>query len=101
MSWFGDSFDPTTFAIHTTEGMIPVGGTVALVAHMSHSVSGSVTAQLSYNGQVVSNLSQSMTGSGEIMGTTLGPFRLAGVYTVTYLDVGGNALATGTITCGP
>lgn len=97
--WFGSSFDTTTFALSGITTTARTGTTVALVALLPRSVStGNVTMRVSLNGTLVVNQAVTMTGSGELFGTTVGPFTVPGTYTYDLDDIGGNVLASGTLT---
>ena len=97
--WFGASFDTTTFALSGITTSTPTGATVALVAQLPHSVaSGDLNLRVSLDGTVILNQNVTVKGSGELFGSTVGPFVAAGTYGYELVDVGGNALASGTLT---
>lgn len=97
--WFGSSFDTTTFALSGITTSTRTGSTVALVALLPRSVStGNVTMRVSLNGTQVVNQAVTMTGTGDLFGTTVGPFVVPGEYKYELADIGGNALASGTLT---
>ena len=97
--WFGSSFDPSTFALSGITISTSTGTSVALVAHLPRSVgSGDMSTRLYYNGTLVANQATNMSGSGDIFGTTVGPFTLSGTFRYEFVDVGGNVLASGDLT---
>ena len=97
--WFGSSFDTTTFALSGITTTARTGTTVALVALLPRSIStGTASLRVSLNGTTVVNQAVTMTGSGDLFGTTVGPFVVAGAYKYELVDLGGNALASGTLT---
>jgi hypothetical protein len=99
--WFGSSFDPSTFAMSGVTTTTPPGSTVALVAQLPRSISsGQATMRVSLEGNVILNQTLNMSGSGQLFGTTVGPLNLPGTYTYQIVDVGGNVMATGTLTVG-
>jgi hypothetical protein len=97
--WFGQTFDPNTFAINGRGTEFTASQTFAAVVHLTQTVDGStLNMRISWNGQVVANRSANATGSGDIWAWTLGPTFAAGTWTYEITDVGGNALASGEIT---
>jgi hypothetical protein len=97
--WFGSSFDPSTFALSGITTTARTGSTVALVALLPRSISsGTANMRVSLNGTLVVNQAVTMTGSGELFGTTAGPFTIPGTYKYELVDLGGNVLASGTLT---
>jgi hypothetical protein len=96
--WFGQSFDPDTFALTGQRTNVGTHEAVAMVAHMTKSMADSVTLRASLNGQLVGQVPVSVKGSGEIFGTVLGALNVPGEYRYDLVDVGGNVLASGTVT---
>lgn len=97
--WFGSSFDPSTFALSGITTTARTGTTVALVARLPRTVSsGDVNMHVSLNGTLVLNQPVAMTGSGDLFGSTVTPFVVPGTYKYELVDVGGNVLASGTLT---
>ena len=97
--WFGSSFDTTTFALSGITTTARTGTTVALVALLPRSIStGTANIRVSLNGTQVLNQAVTMTGSGDLFGMTVGPFVVPGTYKYDLVDLGGNVLATGTLT---
>ena len=100
--WFGSSFDTSTFELTGQTKTATVGTPIALVGHLPTSVgSGDVNLRVSYNGSVVINQNVSMKGSGNLFGTTLTPMTYAGSYDFAINDLGGNILASGSLTVAP
>lgn len=97
--WFGSTFDPSTFSLSGITHSVANGATVALVGHLPRSIStGQANLRVSIDGQAVVNQAVNMTGSGDLFGTTVGPFSVPGTYMYEIVDVGGNDLASGTLT---
>jgi hypothetical protein len=57
--------------------------------------------RLSLDGTVILNQNVVMQGGGELFGSTVGPFTLAGTYLYELTDLGGNVLARGSLTVSP
>ena len=97
--WFGSSFDPSAFALSGITTTARTGTTVALVALLPRSIStGTASMRVSLNGTLVVNQAVTMTGSGDLFGTTVGPFTIPGTYKYELADLGGNLLASGRLT---
>lgn len=96
--WFGTSFDPSSFAMQGRASTATTGSTVALVAHLPRSVSGGeVALRVTVDGQPLGTTTINFSGSGELVGLTY-TLAFPGAYAFTVADVGGNALASGTLT---
>lgn len=95
--WFGQSFDPTTFALTGKRTTAGTQEPVALVAHLTKGIDGSTTIRASLNGTFVTSAPVTVTGSGEVLGFVLGALVTPGQWTYDVVDIGGNVLATGTI----
>ncbi len=97
--WFGDSFDPSTFVLRTRQTTVRVGETLAVVAHLTQTVSPSqANLQVAVGGATVVNEGiNGLTGPSDIIGLTY-TAQIAGTYTFRIADVGGNVLASGSIT---
>ena len=54
--------------------------------------------RVSLDGTVIANEAIAMKGSGELFGVTLTPFVVAGSYKYDLVDIGGNLLASGSLT---
>ena len=52
----------------------------------------------SWNGQLVSTVAVTAKGSGDVWGFSPGPLFMAGEWKYDLTDIGGNVLASGTIT---
>jgi hypothetical protein len=99
--WFGTSFSPDTFAMTGRTTTAKVGGTVAAVATLPRAVSsGEINMRITLDGTIlgVQNITMAGSGSGELVGVTLGPYFIGGEYDYAILDLGGNVLATGRLT---
>jgi len=100
--WFGSSFDTGTFELAATTSTTRVGAPMALVGHLPRNISsGDANIRVWFNGTVMVNQNVSMKGSGDLFGVTLTPFAYAGAYKYEIDDLGGNALASGTLTVTP
>ncbi len=96
--WFGESFDPQTFAISAKETTVRAADTFAFVAHLRRSTKGDeMSMRLSWNGSVVSSVGLQWQGEGDTWGGTAGPLVEPGLWKLDLIDVGGNVLATGSI----
>jgi hypothetical protein len=97
--WFGTSFDPNTFSISGRTSTARTGSTVAAVANLPRSISsGDANMRVSLDGEVIALQQITMQGSGDLFGISLGPYFLAGLYKYEILDLGGNVLASGSLT---
>ncbi len=98
--WFGSSFDTSTFAVAGTTTTATVGQSPVLVAHLTRSIgSGDANYRVYYDSTMITNQALPLSkGSGELYGSTLSPLLLAGTYKYEITDVGGNVLASGTLT---
>ena len=96
--WFGTSFDPTTFAVSGRATTFTSGTTVALVAHSPRSIgSGEGNLRITLDGQTINNSALQIAGEGELYGVTY-PLPVPGTYTFAITDLGGNVLASGSVT---
>ncbi len=97
--WFGSSFDPTTFALSGITTTLKTGEAAALLAQLPRSVSeGDMSVRVSLDGTVIASEPIAMEGSGELFGVALTPFDVAGSYKYDFVDIGGNLLASGSLT---
>lgn len=96
--WFGQSFDPQTFAIAGRTSSVGTQQPVALVAHLTRSADTQMTIRASHNGTFVQAAAVPVTGSGDVFGYVLGALVQPGDWRYDVVDVGGNVLATGTVT---
>ncbi len=100
--WFGSSFDPKTFAISDRLTTVTANQGFSFVAHLSRTIDASELAiRTSWNGQLVASVAVSAKGSGDAWGFSPGPLFAAGEWKYDLTDIGGNVLATGTITATP
>lgn len=96
--WFGSSFDATTFEIPSRVTSGTAGQTIALVGHLSRTITMSnANLRISLDGTTILNQALGLTGEGDIYGVTYTP-PVAGTYRFEVTDVGGAVLASGTIT---
>lgn len=96
--WFGSSFDPGTFEIRGKSSTAAVGTPFAMVGHLTRSInSGDANLRIALDGTTYVNQALTLQGSGELFGITY-TAPVAGTYTFTITDVGGNQLAAGGIT---
>lgn len=97
--WFGQSFNPSTFAMAGRTTSVSRGAPVSMVGNLGRSMKISdLQIRTSFDGSVVGSQAAAGSGEGEIVGFTLGPLLAAGSWTYEIIDVGGNVLALGTIT---
>lgn len=97
--WFGSSFDPTTFDIHGKTGTISATQAFSAVAHTTRSMKGSdMSIRISFNGTAVASSAVTWQGEGDIWGFSRSAVIAPGFWTYDLVDVGGNVLASGTIT---
>ena len=97
--WFGDGFDPSTFAFIGRKTSAAAGDPVAMVGNVGRSVDpGDLVLRVGLGGEVI-NSPVSGFGKGEVWAFQLRPFRATavGTWTLELTDIGGNVLATGTI----
>ena len=100
--WFGSSFDPQTFAISSRLTTVTANQGFSFVAHLSRVIDASaLLIRTSWNGQLVATTPPSAKGSGDLWGFSPGPLFAAGKWKYDLTDIGGNVLATGTLTATP
>jgi len=101
---FGTSFNTTTFALTGTASSFPAGSSVAVVAHLSSKVPEGQAIAIMVDGYTY-NTGKAGAGGSDVFGIVITPGGFAGTpglaHTVTFADVGGNVLATGTLTATP
>jgi len=100
---FGTSFNPDTFAVTGSKSTFTPNDRVAMVAAFTSTVRGSVTLEATAGGMIT--LSQQLAFDGEAgsYAITVAVSQLTfvtGPVEVRFLDVGGNVLASGTLTVG-
>lgn len=102
--WFGSSFDTTTFVLSGRSTTLPLGSQVAFVARLTRPSKGEVVGlQLNVGGTPATWPGGTLAAGSDVMGQVLpaaevyqpGPLR------VEVVDVGGNVLASGTVTISP
>jgi hypothetical protein len=97
--WFGSSFDPSTFEIRGRTTSISSQTAFSAVARLTREMAGSdLSIRISYNGAVISSSAVTWQGSGDVWGFSPGALMAAGEWRYELVDVGGNVLASGTIT---
>ncbi len=97
--WFGETFDTTTFELSGRTSSVGANDSFAAVAQLTKITPGdAINLRLSYDGSVVSNTGVNWNGSGDVWGWTSAPLVAAGAWTIALTDIGGNVLASGTLT---
>lgn len=100
--WFGSSFDPQTFAISSRLTTVTAHQAFSFVAHLPGVMEATKLAiRTSFNDQLVATTPVNATGSGDLWGFSPGPLFAAGEWKYDLTDIGGNILATGTLTATP
>ena len=100
--WFGSSFDPQTFAIANRLTTLTTNQGFSFVARLPRTMDASQLAiRASLNGQLMTSIAVNAKGSGDTWGFSPGPLFMAGTWKYDLTDIGGNVLATGTITATP
>lgn len=95
--WFGQSFDPQTFALTGQRTTVGTQEPVALVAHLSKTLDSGLTIRASLDGTFVNSAPITVQGSGEIFGFVLGALVSPGEWRYDVVDIGGNILASGAV----
>ncbi len=97
--WFGDSFDSNTFEIRGRKSTVGTTEAFSFVAHLTDAMnSEDLAIRVSFDGQLVSSQRVDATGSSDVWGFSPGPLFAAGEWRYELTDIGGNVLASGTIT---
>jgi hypothetical protein len=99
--WFGTSFDTTTFAISGQASSFRQGARVIMVAHFTKTVPGGQSTNLVVDGASFSEGSASASNYDLIGAVILQAFLTTGTHSFEIDDVGGNPLASGTVTINP
>lgn len=100
--WFGDTFDPNTFAISDRMESVSASEGFALVGTVPEAIDADeLSIRASLDGQQFMHEAANATGSGEVWGFTWTPVHAPGTLTIEYVDIGGNVLASGTIEVTP
>jgi hypothetical protein len=97
--WFGQSFDPATFAISGRQTTVGANQPFSMVAHLTRTMDAAKLAIRAYfNDALVATAPVNATGSGDVFGFSPGPLYAAGSWRYDLVDVGGNVLASGSVT---
>lgn len=96
--WFGQSFDPKTFVMTGQRTTVGTQEPVALVAHLTKPLEAGMTLRASLDGTLIGSAPITYTGSGELFGYVLNALGAPGEYRYDIVDVGGNVLASGSVT---
>jgi hypothetical protein len=100
--WFGSSFDPQTFAITNRLTTVTANQGFSFVARLPRTMDASgLVIRTSFDGKLVATIPVSVKGTGDVWGFSPGPLFAAGEWKYDLTDIGGNVLATGTITATP
>ncbi|MGD0123681.1 MAG: hypothetical protein ABSC46_14155 [Candidatus Limnocylindrales bacterium] len=98
--WFGTSFDTSTFAVSGQASSFTQGDHVVMVAHFSSTVSSGKGLNILYDGVFIKSVTA--TSDWDLFGMALNVAVLTtGTHTFEIDDVGGNRLASGTVTITP
>lgn len=96
--WFGQSFDPQTFALSGRMESVPATEGFALVGTIPEAMDpDDLAIRASLDGQQYLHEAFDATGSGEVWGFTWEPVGQPGTLRIEYLNIGGNVLASGEI----
>lgn len=97
--WFGTAFDPQTLSLTGKTTTVSTTQPFALVGHLTHSAKVSeLSIRASLNGSLVNAVQATGSGEGEVVGFPILPVTVAGDWRYDITDVGGNVLASGTVT---
>jgi hypothetical protein len=98
-AWFGKSFNTSTLEVSGRETNVGTRDGFVMVVHLPRSVDGSQLVIRSYlDGKLLGNQNSQASGTGDLWGWNLGPLFQAGSWRYEVTDIGGNVLASGTIT---
>ena len=99
--WFGTSFDTTTFEVSGQADTFTQSSPLAMVAHFTRTIPGGQAVNILFDGVTIK--SESASGSDyDVYGQTLNAAVIpTGSHTWTVQDLGGNTLASGTVTISP
>jgi hypothetical protein len=101
--WFGTSFDPRTFVVSGRTDTFPAGQPVAVVGHLSETIPQGQQITISVDGYAFST-GTAPSGGADLWGIVITPgwfTATAGpAHAITFTDVGGNVLASGSVTIG-
>jgi hypothetical protein len=97
--WFGSSFDPDTLAVRGRTTSVGAQEAFAVVGHLTRSMDGSqVNIRMYLDGSLLATNALGGTGSSELWGFSPSPLFQPGEWRYEFTDVGGNVLASGTVT---
>lgn len=100
--WFGPSWDTTSFTMGAPFTSVPAGQQVTALAQLSQQINDvPVVTYLDDGASKIAIATQpATTQEYDMLGLTVPAFAIAdpGTYTVTCQDIGGNVLASGTLT---
>lgn len=97
--WFGRSFDTTTLAVRDRLTSVGVSEGFVMVGRLPRTMDASgLVIRAFLDGQLVGSNEPAFTGSSDTFGFNLGPLFAPGSYRYEIADVGGNVLASGSIT---
>lgn len=97
--WFGSSFDAGTFRISGRLTTVNAHQGFSFVAHLTRTMDASALAVRTwFDGQLVATVPVNATGTSDVWGFSPGPLIAAGEWKYELTDIGGNVLASGTIT---
>jgi hypothetical protein len=98
--WFGSSFDAKSFEIRDRADSFTSGARVALVAHLSQTVPAGYAATIDIEGHSTPTIVAPSAGM-DFYGVVIpSAFLTPGVHHVRVSDIGGNELASGSLTVG-
>ena len=98
--WFGSSFDTKSFEIRDRADSFTSGARVALVAHLSQTVPAGYAATIDIDGHLTPTTVAPSAGM-DFYGVMIpSAFLTPGVHHVRVSDIGGNELASGSLTVG-
>lgn len=96
--WFGDKYDASSMEINQRRSTTLGGQSMVFVAHLPRSIGpGDADLKIAVDGSTFANQPVQITGSGDLVGFTYVP-PIVGTYTFTIVDLGGQVLASGSIT---
>lgn len=97
--WFGTTFDSSTLELSGRTSSVGSTSPFSLVGHLTKSMAGKdLVVRIYFNGALVGTTGINAAGDGDVWGMSPGPLFAAGEWRYDFTDVGGNVLATGTVT---
>lgn len=98
--WFCTSFDAKSFEIRGRADAFVYGARVAFVAHLGQTVPGGYSVTVDIDGHSAPTMAAPPAGM-RFYGVTIDPaFLTVGAHYVRVFDIGGNELASGSLTVG-